>query len=262
MNCRYILLIGGILSFANIFAKGNGNEISNEVESVGCPLWLGIVISVVCVILVSAVILLFLKVCGMEEKVRKHSKVIKDLQNNIEYDKRISDEAFKSLKDQYDLMMKLIKSTTTSNTVKNTESKSFDDTRCSSQSNNSSVSSEGTHHASYNDFEKNVLPKESKEVFFGSPQNGVFVGGMGVFKPGAIYCIKEDGSAEASFTIADRKEALTVIRRSLSKFLEPACDVIGNTNGEFRNIIVKSPGLVRKTYEGWRIIKKAYVELV
>ena len=260
MKYRLIVLIGIALSFTTIFAEDSKETL--KAVNAGCPIWVGVVLGILCVVLVAAVAIMFMKIYRMEDIVRKQSKTLKSMQKNMDCDKTISDEGFKSLREQTDLMMKLIKSSASnSNEINNQKSNTDNEFRIVSESSDTTDSLNRVAGRTPNEVGNKMIPKEVKEVFFGSPREGLFCGGLDTFKPGvSMYCIKDNGLNEAIFTIVDRKEAKNKLKKSITSFLEPACEVIGNTN-DFEDIVVKQTGVVKRTYDGWKIIKKALVEV-
>ena len=244
MKDRLIVLTGIALSFTTILAEDRIGKETLKADNVGCPLWVGVVLCILCVVLVAAVVFMFMKICRMEDIVCKQSKTIKSMQKSMDCDKTISEESFKSLRDQADLMMKLIKSSAyNSNEIKNQKPNANNyDYRMASEYSDTSNSLNRVAGRSPNEVGNKMIPKEVKDVFFGSPREGLFCGGLDTYKPGvSMYCIKDNGLNEAIFTIVDRKEAKNKLKKSITSFLEPACEVIGNTN-DFEDIIVKQTG--------------------
>lgn len=262
MKYRLIVFTGIVLSFINIFAEDSPGKETQLVENVGCPVWVSVVLGILCVALVAAIVFLFMKTCRMEDIVRKQSKAIKDMQKNMNCDRTISDEAFKSLRNQTDLMMKLIKSSASiSNETKNQELGTGDELIVVSESSDTTDSLSSVS-GRISEVGNKMIPKEVKDVFFGKPQNNVFKGGLDSFKPGtSMYCIKDNGLDEAVFTIVENTAAKNRLKTSITEYLESACDVTGNTDN-FKDIIVKQTGVVKRTYDGWRIVKKALVDVV
>lgn len=255
-----VALWTGMLSNSLTALAGNGEQPhATKVVSAGFPIWAGVILIILCLILIGVCALSFLKMQKIEKSSKETSGQLKVLKKRLEEDKIILNEQVKSLEYQIRVVMNLVESKVPSSKPQSGYGVS-DDYTTTHPSSSPQISEKGNYKDKHEDISESDI---KKEIFYGSPQNGVFSRGVDTFVPGtSLYCVTDNGSTEASYTIADRKEAKTVIRRSLSRFLEPACDIIGNTDKDFSDIIVKKQGRVRKISGGWKIIKKAFVELI
>lgn len=234
-----------------------------EKESVvtGFPVWAGVLTLLLCVALVGAVALLFKRLQKVERNLIKKTDALKSLKGMIESNREGVEEEFGSIYSQIRALMRSIESVSHS-VCSNNETVAPVVASMTTES-SQRMEEDATPVASTVEDVPIQVPKMKRNLYFGTPQNDIFTRETEVFKPGAsIYCVMDTGTSEASYTIADREEALRVIKRSISSFLEPACDILGNTNRSFSRIIVKNPGKVKKVNGGWKIIEKAYVELV
>lgn len=227
----------------------------------GFPTWAGVLLVILCLILLAGVVVAFMRMQKIEENIREKSDRIKKLKGQVDNDKIIIDEELKSLGSQIRVVMKLAETSATAR--QGSPQNSF------SEHDGYAQRIQGFHQPVEGErFVPNSDPTDSKptfrkQYFFGCPQDGLFTRGEEVFKPGfSVYSIIDTGRAEAEFTLVERPEAKGAIRKSITRNLEPACDVKGDIFRAFSDIRVLKPGRVRKTNNGWVIIKKAYVELI
>lgn len=115
---------------------------------------------------------------------------------------------------------------------------------------------------------ENSQPKEEPmkliNYFVGIPigHEGVFTNIEDEFIPGeTFFLIKTMDGKQGSIDFINRKETIAVASRNLSRWVNPVCDIIGNMPDSLTKIITKQPGIVEKTNSGWKIVKKAVVEL-
>lgn len=76
-----------------------------------------------------------------------------------------------------------------------------------------------------------------------------------------FFMIKTMDGKQGYIDFINRKETIAVASRNLSRWINPVCDIIGNMPDSLTKIITKQPGIVEKTNGGWKIVKKAVVEL-
>lgn len=106
-------------------------------------------------------------------------------------------------------------------------------------------------------------PVETTEQYFGVPNNNTFSGPSAKYVSGkTLYKINDNGSRTASFSFVTNPEAATVAKRSVSRFLECACVIAGDSGDEFSKIVTTTPGTVEREGSGWRIVRKAQVQLM
>lgn len=257
MKCNIMLLTGIIFGSFTALAENEEVREVTEVAGVGFPMWAGVVLVILCVLLIGACAFFYLKIAALETSFKKISKNLKTLKKSVEDDKILSEEQKRSLEYQLGVIMKVMDSKVPASNAQSVHVVSDDFTAARPSIQSQIPDTVNSKDAVITE------PAVTKETFYGIPQDGIFSRGVETFVPGtSIYCILDNGGSVASYTLANRKEAKTVIRRSLSRFLEPACDIIGNTNNDFSDIIVKNEGKVKKVNGGWKIIKKAYVELI
>ena len=106
-------------------------------------------------------------------------------------------------------------------------------------------------------------PRPIKPIYMSFPANGVFTGGATTYSPGrSLYVIEDNGGNSAKFRFIDDTTAATIAARSLSTFLESGCIIRGDSDISFSKVKTLSDGEVIKTPVGWRIERRAEVELI
>lgn len=104
---------------------------------------------------------------------------------------------------------------------------------------------------------------QPREWFVGPARANQFAGGRPTFTPGqSIFRINDKGGATAEFQFADKREALLVALRSISDFIEPACEIVGEPADNPTKVKTLAPGVVRRNGDNWVIENKTQIQLV
>lgn len=78
----------------------------------------------------------------------------------------------------------------------------------------------------------------------------------------SIYKLIVSDANNGSFEVLDDDDAVATATISISQFLKPVCRIEGDVHLRPRNIVTLEPGVASREGEGWRVIKKARIEML
>ena len=104
--------------------------------------------------------------------------------------------------------------------------------------------------------------QETVRLYSGVPRGGIFAKLSPTRQNESFYMITDNGGNTAKYTFIDDKNCAMVASRSTSDFLDPGCVISGPQGRSFSRVRTITPGIVRKSSNGWVIESKAVVELV
>ena len=101
------------------------------------------------------------------------------------------------------------------------------------------------------------------EFYVSTPNGDIFEIISSEYKPGeSLYKIYTRDGQSGIIEFLDRKEALIIARSNINRKLKPVCSINGQLPDSCDKIVNIEPGKVVKTPSGWRLEKKAIIELV
>lgn len=105
-------------------------------------------------------------------------------------------------------------------------------------------------------------PSTAETIYVGLLKDGVFSSPKAEYVPSkTLYKITTIDGVKGKVEIIDKKEVLNIVRRSITSWIEPVCDIIGAMPETLNKIHTVTPGEVTKTGAGWNLTNKAVVEL-
>lgn len=99
------------------------------------------------------------------------------------------------------------------------------------------------------------LPAPNPDGFFASYSTVKQVGK-------SIYKLMLTDADNGRFEVLDDEDAMATATISISQFVKPVCRIEGDVRLRPRTLVTIEPGMVSREGKGWRVVKKAKIELL